>query len=190
MLGLMAFFPDNHLYAVIISLVLNILVAIAGVIPSAFITAGNVTYFGFQQGLVISILGEAMGAVISFYLYRKGIKGIQSNLKINLDKSKLLSKLQDTKGMSAFFLVLILRILPFVPSGLVTFTAAMSTMSVTLFAIASTLGKVPALYIEALSIYSVINWEREFQWAAIAIASTFFLLYLILQRRKKKGTET
>ncbi|UYZ21337.1 hypothetical protein [Mesobacillus jeotgali] len=60
--------------AILISLAVSITIAVLGVIPSAFITAANIIYFGFAGGLALSIIGEAAGAIISFFLYRKGVK--------------------------------------------------------------------------------------------------------------------
>jgi uncharacterized membrane protein YdjX (TVP38/TMEM64 family) len=53
-------------FAIIVSIVLNIVISIAGVIPSFFITAANITFFGFNTGLIISFLGECVGAAFSF----------------------------------------------------------------------------------------------------------------------------
>ena len=60
--------------AIGISLLLSILVAVAGILPSFFITAANILFFGFWEGTLISFIGEAVGALIAFWLYRKGFK--------------------------------------------------------------------------------------------------------------------
>src|SRR5215213_11958529 len=67
-------FYDHPHGAVVISLAISILIAVLGVIPSFFMTAANILFFGFWQGILISFLGEAAGAVIAFILYRKGFK--------------------------------------------------------------------------------------------------------------------
>jgi uncharacterized membrane protein YdjX (TVP38/TMEM64 family) len=69
--------------------------------------------------------------------------------------------LQETEGYRAFFLVLGLRLFPFAPSGLVTLAGATSRISWVHFAIASTLGKIPALLLEAYSVYRVLEWGLE-----------------------------
>ena len=61
--------PGNVIIAVIFSILVNTIIAVAGLFPSTFITAANIIYFGFQFGLVISIVGEAAGAIISFIFY-------------------------------------------------------------------------------------------------------------------------
>lgn len=64
----------HHLgsYAIILSIIISVTISIVGILPSYFLTFANIYFFGFQYGLFISICGEALGAIISFYLYRKG----------------------------------------------------------------------------------------------------------------------
>lgn len=111
----------------IVSIIINIVISVAGVIPSFFITATNITFFGFDTGLIISYFGECVGAAFSFWLYQKGIKTL--NPKI-INKNKWLQKLQKTQGLDSFVIILMLRILPFVPSGMINLAAAISKTSI------------------------------------------------------------
>ena len=61
-------------YALLLSIGVNILIAVLGVIPSVFLTAANILFFGFWQGTAISFAGESIGAVVAFILYRYGFK--------------------------------------------------------------------------------------------------------------------
>jgi uncharacterized membrane protein YdjX (TVP38/TMEM64 family) len=177
--------PNNRLLAVLISLFLNVLISIAGLVPSAFLTAANMIFFGFKLGLMVSIAGEAIGAIISFYLYRRGIEALKGKYG-NKGNNRFLEKLKETSGMEAVFLVFIMRIFPFVPSGLVTLAASMSRMNSVHFAFASTIGKIPALYIEAYSIHAVINLETKFQIAAAVIGLGLTVIYCIWKKRKNR----
>lgn len=174
--------PDNPLLAGIISILLNIVVAITGVLPSAFITIGTVGVLGLYYGLIVLIIGEAMGAVISFILYRKGVNKLSAHSKFM--NNKFLQRLKDTGGGEAFLLVILLRLLPFVPSGLVTLTASFSKMSLQAFAVASTIGKIPALFIEAYTVYYVLRIKEE--WTIVVVISAIILvcLYKILYKKE------
>ncbi|MGB5007408.1 MAG: hypothetical protein WBO39_10765, partial [Ferruginibacter sp.] len=70
--SLLRLFNDHPQLAIIISIVVSIGVALSGVLPSFFITAANIMFFGFWNGAIISFLGEAVGAGITFILYRRG----------------------------------------------------------------------------------------------------------------------
>lgn len=166
-------------FAVVISLLINILTSIFGVIPSVFITAANLLVFGFWKGTAISFLGEVIGAIVSFWLYRKGFKRYVGK---KLDKYQLVSKLLGAKGKDAFLLIISLRLFPFVPSGLVTFAAAIGEVTLFVFIFASTIGKIPALLLEAYSVNQVTNWTTEGK-LIIALLSIVGLIYCIKKIR-------
>ena len=178
---LLEWLPKNPILIVLISLTLNIIIAVSGVLPSAFLTAANIALFDFRSGLILSIIGEAVGAIISFVLYRKGLSKLTSHVQLN---HKLLKKLQATKGVEAFLLVVILRIMPFVPSGVVTLAAAYSKMALISFCLASTLGKVPALFIEAYSVDRLLDLSTEWQIFSLVLGLSLFTLYYWVRKRK------
>jgi uncharacterized membrane protein YdjX (TVP38/TMEM64 family) len=184
--SLFEWIPTNPFLAAFISIGLNILVAITGVLPSAFITVGTVGLFGFKLALLILIIGEAAGAIVSFVLYRKGVHKLLSKPKMNKKENKFLQKLKNTDGMSAFFIVVLLRIIPFVPSGIVTLTAALSKMRLIAFSIASTLGKIPALVMEAYSVSKVLTLQTEWQVGLILVVVILFLFYLLWKSKQDK----
>jgi uncharacterized membrane protein YdjX (TVP38/TMEM64 family) len=184
--SLFEWIPTNPFLAAFISIGLNILVAITGVLPSAFITVGTVGLFGFKLALLILIIGEAAGAIVSFVLYRKGVHKLLSKPKMNKKEKNFLQKLKNTDGMSAFFIVVLLRIIPFVPSGIVTLTAALSKMGLIAFSIASTLGKIPALVVEAYSVSKVLTLQTEWQVGLILVVVILFLFYLLWKRKQNR----
>ncbi|RLQ93698.1 TVP38/TMEM64 family protein [Falsibacillus albus] len=155
------------------------MISVLGVVPSFFITAANIKLFGFENGLIISILGEALGAIVSFYLYRKGMKKLLDTPKI---KNKYITELTKSKGIKAFFMIIALRIFPFIPSGLVTLAGAISKVGMMNFSAASTIGKIPALVIEAYSIQQVLVWN----WKGKVILCLFSILIVWIAFRKNR----
>ena len=80
-----------------ISIFLSILIAVIGVLPSFFITATNILFFGFWNGTFISFIGESVGAAIAFILYRKGFKKAMESRLLKYEKlKKLLTLLSHT----------------------------------------------------------------------------------------------
>ncbi|CAG9622046.1 TVP38/TMEM64 family protein [Sutcliffiella rhizosphaerae] len=159
-------------FAVLISILINTIISILAIVPSVFITAANLTFFGFWLGTLISFLGESIGAIVSFWLYRKGIKRFAPDALL---QHKWMVKLQQTAGKEAFLLVLALRLFPFAPSGLVTLAGATSKMGWVSFAIASTIGKIPALLIEAFSVYQVLQWNTAGKVILVAVSVVLVL---------------
>lgn len=163
-------------------MLVSIVVAVLGLVPSVFITAANLLFFGFWNGTLLSFLGETIGAAVAFFLYRNGFKKTSYG---HLKKFPKLQRLLDANGREAFFLILSLRLIPFVPSGLVTFAAAIGNVSAFLFLVASSLGKIPALLLEAYAVYEVgrFGWQGK---AVLAIAA-LLIIYAILKKRNPSG---
>ncbi|MEQ2527649.1 VTT domain-containing protein [Bacillaceae bacterium CLA-AA-H227] len=179
-------FPNSPLLASLLSILLNIAVAITGIIPSTFITIGTVSILGLKIGIVILILGEAAGALISFSLYRRGILKLSRNSQFNKIEKKFLFRLKDFNGIQAFFIVILLRVLPFVPSGTVTLTAAVSKIGTISFFMASTLGKIPALIIEAYSVVYILNFGTELQILIAVMVLLMIFTYIILKKSSNR----
>ncbi|WP_433747589.1 TVP38/TMEM64 family protein [Falsibacillus pallidus] len=171
---LTAFLIHHREFAIIISIAISTLISIIGFLPSAFFTAVNISVFGFSMGLWISFLGESIGAIVAFYLYRKGFRKFTHE---KLNEYERVKPLLTVTGKQAFFLVLSLRIMPFVPSGIVTFAAAVGMMSGLDFFIASTIGKIPAMLLEAYSVNELMNWTGQGK-IILAAGSVVLLLYV------------
>jgi uncharacterized membrane protein YdjX (TVP38/TMEM64 family) len=177
--GLLQLFKEYQNLAIVISICISIIIAVLGFVPSIFITAANILFFGFWNGMFISFMGEAIGAAIAFLLYRRGFK---KAVEKKLDKYPKVKRLIDAEYKEAFYLILALRLIPFVPSGLITFAAAVGRISFTVFIIASSLGKLPALFIEAYAVNAVNNFE--WQGKLILVVAAVVLLYWVIAKKK------
>lgn len=175
---LIGFFAEHVQIAALVSIIINVVVSIMGVVPSFFLTTANITVFGFWGGATMSFIGEAFGAYCSFWLYRKGFKKLTET---KIREFPQVEKLVMLEGKEAFILILSLRLLPFVPSGLVTFFAAIGKVAGATFLVASTLGKFPALLIEAYSVYQVSRWTVEGK-VILALFASYLLYYLVKKR--------
>ena len=164
-----------------ISIFLSILIAVIGVLPSFFITATNILFFGFWNGTLISFIGESIGAAIAFILYRKGFKKAMESRLLKYEKLK---KLLSAQNKEAFQLIFSLRLIPYVPSGLITFAAAIGNVSFAYFFIASSLGKIPALLLEAYSVYGATLLGGQGKLFLIFLG--LFLVYFLIKQKKKK----
>ena len=87
------------------------------------------------------------------------------------------NKYPKVERLLSFLLVLSFRLIPFIPSSIVTLFAALGKMSLLSFSIASTIGKIPALLIEVYSAYHVMNGTNEAKWI-VTIAGCIGLYYL------------
>lgn len=175
----------NLVIAFIVMTILNIIVAIAGILPSVFITIANLLLFGPIGGFAISLIGESCGAIISFLIYRKGFKTISRE---KIEKNEKLMKIIDSDGIEAMKLIFAFRLFPYMPSGLVTYCGAIGKVDVWHFTLASTLGKVPALIIEVIVSGAIIKVSSGLPInaiiAVVSLVLIFFVLKGILTREK------
>lgn len=176
--NLVLLFSDHLLLAIIFSIIINIVVAILGLIPSFFVTVFNIMLFGYQVGFLISVIGESAGALISFLIYRSGFKEISKNL---VEKNSKIKAIINAEPREAFKLILAFRIFPYVPSGLVTYAAAIGKIEVIPFTIASTVGKIPALIIEVIVSGVVIGVSSKLPLKLIITIVSIVLLTFIIK---------
>lgn len=177
--SLLQLFQQHPQAAVGISLAISIIVAVLGLLPSVFVTAANLLFFGFWNGTLLSFAGETIGAGVAFFLYRNGFKKTAHG---HLKKFPKVQPLLHAEGRKAFLLIFSLRLIPFVPSGLVTFAAAIGNVTAVVFLLASSLGKIPALLLEAYSVYQVtrFGWQGKLVLALAAV----LLLYTALKKKR------
>lgn len=168
-------------FAVFISLFVSLLIAISGVIPSVFVTGANLLFFGPVKGFIISVIGETLGAFITYYLYRKGFK--KSFEKIS-DKHPLLKAITEGKGISGGFLIFQGRLIPFIPSGFVTLAGAVSEINVWIFVLATFLGKIPSILLEALISLGVLKSGVTGIKVVLGLLGSYFILKFIINNIK------
>lgn len=168
-------------FAIIISLLVSLLIAISGVIPSVFVTGANLLFFGPIKGFIISVVGETLGAFVTYYLYRKGFK--KSFDKIS-DKHSLLKAISEGKGISGGFLIFQGRLIPFIPSGFVTLAGAISDINVWIFIVATFLGKIPSILLEALISLGVIKSGVVGIKIILGLLGSYFIVKFLIKNIK------
>lgn len=170
---------DYSSFAIPISIGVSVVIALLGVVPSVFVTGGNILFFGPINGFIISLIGETIGAFLTFYLYRFGFKKKITSLK---GRYKFIDKLLLSKGNKAILLVFETRLIPFIPSGFVTFAASISGINILGFTIATFLGKIPSIALEAIVSYDLINIQENYIRLFITILA-LILLFITLRKR-------
>lgn len=179
------FFQEYPHTAVLSGFILAVFVALIGLIPSPFITAANVVFFGFWPGIAITFAGETVGAAIAFYLYRKGFK---SSVRHKLEKYPPAERLLNANNRKAFWIIFSFRLIPVLPSGIVTFTSAMSRSSLLTFVAAGSLGKLPSLLFEGYAALQVteLTWQGKVIITVVGLLFLYLLTRQILSGRRKK----
>jgi uncharacterized membrane protein YdjX (TVP38/TMEM64 family) len=170
-------------WAIIASVLLNIMIGSAGVIPTVFLSAANAVVFGMVPGFVISLIGECLSAIVSFYLYRWGILKF-SNRKAEGRFWNKLGTLREQSRIRMMIIVLFARMTPFIPSGLVTLAAAISGMKIIDFTIVTVLGKIPSIAVETIIGHDLFYMRDH--WFRISITLLFIGIMVVIMRRPRR----
>lgn len=109
------------------------------VIPFALLAGMNTILFGWAFGFILSLLGSLLGSSLGFALSR--VLG-QEWAQPKLSKLGKWSRLSDAKN---FYLIVLARLIPFLPAAAVNYAAGISPMKFASFLGATLLGKIPMI---------------------------------------------
>jgi uncharacterized membrane protein YdjX (TVP38/TMEM64 family) len=138
--------------------------------------------FGLFWGTVISWVGEVIGAVVMFifarYFFRQWIEK-------KISASPYLKQVDDYSAKNGFKALLIARLLPLAPSGIITAVAAISRISWQDFLWATVLGKLPPVVIKVILGHDLVYAsENMTRLGAIVLLVTLIYVYMWWRKRK------
>ncbi|MBR4383812.1 MAG: TVP38/TMEM64 family protein, partial [Selenomonadaceae bacterium] len=110
--------------AVVFSFLLTLFVNAIGFPPAIIFSTANTIIFGIIPGIILSVVAETVGVTISFQLLRFFFR--DSARKI-IAKNKKLQSIDKYSSKNGFKVMLIARMVPYVPSGLLNAAGALSS---------------------------------------------------------------
>ncbi|WP_053073818.1 VTT domain-containing protein [Bacillus sp. LL01] len=146
-------------------------------IPIVGIIVINIALFGFVYGYLWSLATSVVGAMMAFIVFRYWFQ----SLLIHKVKKGYIEKLEK----NGFLFVLLLRVVPFIPSSFINLAGGVSSIRLTPFLTATFLGN--ALYLLLLSfIANGLLSEKIEGYLLIALLFAFipsFFLYRYMKRK-------
>ena len=162
----MDYIASFGVWAMVFSFLLDVLINAVGFLPSIFVSTANGLLFGIIPGIILSWLAETTGVIISFILMRTILRSSAEKL---IAKSKYLKKADDFSGKNGFKIMLILRAMPYFPSGILTALGAVSKISLRDYALANLIGKFPSTSLEVVIGHDVVNYQNDMDRLMIVI---------------------
>lgn len=144
--------------AVVFSFLLTLFVNAIGFPPAIIFSTANTLIFGIVPGIVLSVVAETVGVTISFILLRFFFR---DSAKKVIRKSERLSSIDKYSSKNGFTVMLIARMVPYVPSGILNAAGALSSISLLDYFLASLVGKFPSTGIEAIIGHDAILQEED-----------------------------
>lgn len=168
--------------AVVFSFLLTLFVNAIGFPPAIIFSTANTLIFGIFWGIVISVAAETVGVTISFLLLRFFFRDYAKKL---ISKSKFLSSIDHYSSEKGFQIMLIARMVPYLPSGVLNAVGALSALSLGDYFLSSFIGKFPSTGIEAIIGHDVITQEKDPSRIIIVVICTIILIAWAWHRQKK-----
>ncbi|HWR10037.1 TVP38/TMEM64 family protein [Sporomusa sp.] len=181
--GTIEFLRSFGAWAIVISIVIDILINMVGFLPSIFISTANGIVFGLGPGIVISWFAETVGVILSFILMRTVLRSSAEEL---IKKSNMLQKIDEFSGASGFKMMLLARTLPYFPSGIITALGAVSRISLKDYIMANFLGKFPSTALEVIVGYDVVNYQENLLRLTLVVLGVTFIYGLLWWYNKRK----
>ncbi|CUH95008.1 putative membrane protein [Propionispora sp. 2/2-37] len=182
-LALADYLRSFGLWSLGITLLLFVVMTFTIVFPFMILSGAAGLMYGLFWGTVISWTGEVIGAVVMFvvvrYFFRHTVDGW-------ITKSRYLVQLDEYSATNGFKALLLARLLPLAPSGIITAIAAVSRMSFRDFFWASFLGKLPPVIIKVLLGHD-LALANDNMVRLLVITGLVIGIYTAIWYRNRKG---
>ncbi len=185
------FIGDNMLYSSLIYLALQITQVIVAIIPGEFLEIVAGVTFGWFGGLLLALLGVAIGSILIFIIFRKLGKPLIERF-VKKERIQKLHKF-DTHPRRDAVLFLVFFI-PGLPKDLMTYAAAFFDITISRFLIITLIARIPSIVTSTVAGQSLISGNFTTTIVIFSITGVFAVAGFIfsekilawLDRRKHK----
>ncbi len=172
----------NMILVLIIMLVIMSLQNLFTFIPLILVITINIALFGFWKGYLYSCFCSVIGSTAIFLSIRY--------LFPNLFSSTKLQKYEQKVEKNGFLFVLSGRILPFLPTNLINIVSGLSSMKLSHFIFATTIGNMVYGLVLASASFSVLSISNHNQFLLLLIIGILLIIFVIRFIKKRKIPKT
>lgn len=167
---------------VLVCLLLMVLQTLFTPLPLFLLAAANGFIFGFWYGILITMTGSLLGASLAFYLARGFGRGLISRCM----KQTYMAKVDQMSHQEGPWMVFMARLIPVIPSSIISYVAGLSKMTFKGFFIATAIGKLPEIVIYTTLGHSFSQAEGMTTKITILLILLTILAWPLLSGRFKK----
>lgn len=165
-------------WALVFAFLLTLFTNALGFPPAIIFSTANVILFGIVPGIILSCVAETVGVTIAFLLMRFYFREAAERV---IAKSTFLSKIDQYSGTKGFLVMLIGRMVPYLPSALLNAVGALSSIRFRDYVLASLVGKFPSTGIEAIIGHDLIMQQEDNTRLIIVILCAILLIYTAIR---------
>ena len=168
-------------WAVVFAFLLTLFTNALGFPPAVIFSTANVILFGIIPGIILSCVAETVGVTIAFVLMRFYFREAAEKA---IAKSPFLAKVDRYSGSKGFFIMLIGRMVPYLPSAVMNAVGALSSIRFRDYVLASLVGKFPSTGIEAIIGHDIIMRQEDHTRLVIVVICASILIYAAIRYEK------
>lgn len=172
----------NTFLVLLIMLLIMCLQNLFTFIPLILVITINISLFGFWEGYFYSCFCSVIGSTIIFLSIRY--------LFPNLFSATILQKYEEKIEKNGLLFVLSARILPFMPTNLINIVAGLSTIKISHFIYATTLGNMIYGFVLASASFSLITLSGHNNYLFLLIIVAFLIVTIFRFIKKRKQPKT
>lgn len=169
-------------WSIAVILLLFVIMTFTIVFPFMLLSGAVGLIYGLLWGTLISWLGEVAGSVVMFvvvrYLFRQMVT-------LWIAQSRYLVKIDEYSATNGFKALLLARLLPLAPSGIITAIAAVSRLGFADFFWATFWGKLPPVVVKVILGHDLALAEDNMVRIAV-IVGVIIVIYGTLWYKKRK----
>ncbi|WNS79991.1 VTT domain-containing protein [Domibacillus sp. DTU_2020_1001157_1_SI_ALB_TIR_016] len=185
--GLLAIVNEGGTYAVLVSMLLVAICVFVPIVPFPVLAGLIGGIFGTAEGVLVTLSGSMIGTMLFFYIARYGFK---EWAQAKLDRYPQVKDYEDKLHKNAFLAILLVRLVPVVPSPVVNIVCGLSRVNGFVFLIASAIGKLPNILLLSFAGASF----AENKWFSFGLYGVYVLIimavnYVIVYKRMNKVPE-
>lgn len=165
-------------WAVLISIIVMIIQTIATPVPLFLVAGANGFIFGIAWGIVITLVGALLGATVAFYLARAIARDYFSRRL-----AKYMPQVEEMSRKSGAKFVFLARLVPILPSSIISYAAGLSKVSFGGFFVASVFGKLPEIIIYTFLGHSLERAEGLLTKVTVGIILASLLCFSLQSKK-------
>ena len=168
--------------AIVFAFLLTLFTNALGFPPAVIFSTANVILFGIVPGIILSCFAETVGVTIAFILMRFYFREAAEKA---IAKSPFLAKIDQYSGSKGFIIMLIGRMVPYLPSAVMNAVGALSSIRFRDYVLASLVGKFPSTGIEAIIGHDLIMQQENNTRLIIVVICAGILIYAAIRYEKR-----
>lgn len=167
--------------AIVFAFLLTLFTNALGFPPAVIFSTANVILFGIVPGIILSCIAETVGVTVAFVLMRFYFRDAAEKV---IAKSPFLAKVDQYSGTKGFIIMLIGRMVPYLPSAVMNAVGALSSIRFRDYVLASLVGKFPSTGIEAIIGHDLIMQHEDNTRLIIVVICAGILIFAAIRYEK------